>query len=100
MHPVAGQGFNVGLRDAWELAQLIADYQANDLGGAAMLSAYQKGRQQDTKRGMMFTDFLVNLFSNNIVGLNPLRSTGIRLLDILHPIKRHIVNKMSFGSRG
>jgi 2-octaprenyl-6-methoxyphenol hydroxylase len=100
MHPVAGQGFNVGLRDAWELAQLIADYQANDLGGAAMLSAYQKGRQQDTKRGMMFTDFLVNLFSNNIVGLNPLRSTGIGLLDILHPIKRHIVNKMSFGSRG
>lgn len=100
MHPVAGQGFNVGLRDAWELAQLVADYPACELGGTEMLSAYQKGRQQDTKRGMMFTDFLVNLFSNDIVGLNPLRSTGIGLLDILHPLKRHIVNKMSFGSRG
>jgi len=100
MHPVAGQGFNVGIRDAWELAQEIAATAPTELGGVTMLKAYQHGRKTDTKRGLIFTDFLVNVFSNDIVGLSSLRGAGLGLLDIIKPAKNHLISKMSFGSRG
>jgi len=100
MHPVAGQGFNVGLRDAYELASIIAETNAADWGGLSMLEAYQKGRKNDTKRGLMFTDFLVNLFSNDVAGISSMRGLGLGLFDLLGPIKSRVVNKMSFGSRG
>lgn len=96
MHPVAGQGFNVGLRDAEVLAKHIA---ADDvaLGSAAMLAAYHASRKTDTKNGLMFTDFLVNIFSNDILGVSGLRSAGIGLFDLIKPVKQHLVRKMSFG---
>lgn len=100
MHPVAGQGFNVGLRDAWELAGIVAGTFAENLGGEAMLKAYRDSRKTDTKRGLMFTDFLVNIFSNDIVGISGLRSAGIGLLDLAKPVKQRLVGKMSFGAQG
>jgi 2-octaprenyl-6-methoxyphenol hydroxylase len=100
MHPVAGQGFNVGLRDAYELANTIAKTNPAEWGGSSMLQAYQKGRKNDTKRGLIFTDFLVNLFSNDVVGISSMRGLGLGLFDLLGPIKSRVVNKMSFGSRG
>jgi len=100
MHPVAGQGFNVGLRDADELAQFIAACKQEDWGNAEMMLAYQQGRKTDTKRGLMFTDFLVNLFSNDIVGVSGLRGMSLGMLDLLKPVKSRLVRKMSFGSRG
>lgn len=100
MHPVAGQGFNVGLRDAYELAQQIAQTAPEAWGQPAMMQAYQADRKTDTKRGLMFTDFLVNLFSNDIVGVSGLRGASLGLLDLLKPIKSRLVRKMSFGSRG
>lgn len=96
MHPVAGQGFNVGLRDAESLAQCISSTTAT-LGGAQMLAAYQASRKSDTKGGLLFTDFLVNIFSNDIVGVSGLRSAGLGLFDVIKPIKQHLVSKMSFG---
>lgn len=100
MHPVAGQGFNVGLRDAYELAQQIAQTAPETWGQDAMMRAYQQGRKTDTKRGLMFTDFLVNLFSNDIVGVSCLRGMSLGMLDLLKPVKSRLVRKMSFGSRG
>jgi 2-octaprenyl-6-methoxyphenol hydroxylase len=100
MHPVAGQGFNVGLRDAYELAQQIAATKPEAWGQDAMMRDYQQGRQTDTKRGLMFTDFLVNIFSNDIVGVSGLRSMSLGMLDLLKPVKSRLVRKMSFGSRG
>ena len=100
MHPVAGQGFNVGLRDAYELAQQIAQTAPEAWGQPAMMQSYQADRKTDTKRGLMFTDFLVNLFSNDIVGVSGLRGASLGLLDLLKPIKSRLVRKMSFGSRG
>ncbi|HSH73160.1 MAG TPA: FAD-dependent oxidoreductase [Methylophilaceae bacterium] len=100
MHPVAGQGFNVGIRDAWDLARQIATTPIDELGGASMLKVYQQQRKTDTKRGLMFTDFLVNLFSNDIVGLSALRGMGLGMLDVIKPAKNHLISKMSFGSRG
>ena len=96
MHPVAGQGFNVGLRDAEVLARHIAaDSYAP--GSSEMLKAYQASRKTDTKNGLLFTDFLVNIFSNDILGLPGLRSAGLGVFDLVKPIKRHLVSKMSFG---
>ena len=100
MHPVAGQGFNVGLRDAYELAQQIAQTSPEAWGQDAMMRVYQQGRKTDTKRGLLFTDFLVNLFSNDIVGVSGLRGMSLGMLDLLKPVKSRLVRKMSFGSRG
>ena len=100
MHPVAGQGFNVGLRDAWELARKIAETPAAAWGSPDMFKAYSASRKTDTKRGLLFTDFLVNLFSNEIVGLNRMRGIGLGLLDVVPFVKHRLVRKMSFGSRG
>ena len=97
MHPVAGQGFNVGLRDAESLAQSIATAAPADLGCQKMLADYRASRQSDTKNGLLFTDFLVNIFSNDIVGVNGLRSAGLGFFDVIKPIKRHLVSKMSYG---
>lgn len=97
MHPVAGQGFNVGLRDADALAKLIISSAHDSLGNADMLQTYQATRKRDTRGGMMFTDFLVNTFSNDLLGVAGMRSVGLGALDVLRPLKRHLVNKMSFG---
>lgn len=97
MHPVAGQGFNVGLRDAESLAQHIALIAVESLGSIDMLEAYRASRQSDTKNGLLFTDFLVSIFTNDIVGVNGLRSVGLGLFDVIKPIKKHLVSKMSFG---
>ena len=97
MHPVAGQGFNVGMRDAWALADLIINTPHQDLGGAQMLSAYNKLRQRDTRGGILFTDLLVNVFSNDLIGLGAIRGVGLGLLELIKPAKKILVGKMSFG---
>ena len=97
MHPVAGQGFNVGMRDAWALAGLIVNTPPEDLGDAQMLASYNKLRQRDTRGGILFTDFLVNVFSNDVIGLGAIRGVGLGLLQMIKPAKKMLVGKMSFG---
>lgn len=96
MHPVAGQGFNVGLRDAEVLARHIANA-SDQIGSNEMLAEYRSSRKTDTKHGLLFTDFLVNIFSNDILGVSALRSAGIGMFDLVKPVKRFLVSKMSFG---
>ena len=97
MHPVAGQGFNVGLRDAWTLADLIINTPQTGLGSLSMLDAYSKQRQRDTRGGILFTDLLVNMFSNDVIGLGAMRGAGLGLLELINPAKKLLVGKMSFG---
>ena len=97
MHPVAGQGFNVGMRDAWTLADLIINTSNTELGGASMLASYNKLRQRDTRGGLLFTDLLVNVFSNDTIGLGAIRGAGLGLLELMKPAKNMLVGKMSFG---
>jgi 2-octaprenyl-6-methoxyphenol hydroxylase len=97
MHPVAGQGFNVGMRDAWILADLIINTPVSALGSAEMLSNYSQRRKRDTRGGLLFTDLLVNVFSNDLIGVASLRGAGLGMLDLFKPAKNFLVGKMSFG---
>lgn len=97
MHPVAGQGFNVGMRDAESLAKIILATSPERLGDARMLDEYQKTRTKDTRNGLMFTDLLVNIFSNDLIGLHPLRSLGLGVFELFKPAKNFLVRKMSYG---
>lgn len=97
MHPVAGQGFNVGLRDATSLVGTLAITVSAEWGSQSMLDAYSNTRARDTKGGLLFTDFLVSTFSNDLIGLSSVRSAGLGLLDLLAPAKQLLVSKMSYG---
>jgi len=100
LHPVAGQGFNIGLRDAWELASLCGDTPASEIGNAAMLAAYARGRRADVLGGLGFTDFLVRTFSNDIGLLRHARGLGLLALEVLPPLKTFVARRMMFGARG
>lgn len=97
MHPVAGQGFNVGLRDATSLASILLQLPESAWGSKNTLEDYAKMRLKDTKGGLMFTDFLVSVFSNDLVGLPSVRGLGLGLLDVLMPAKSMLVRKMTYG---
>jgi len=100
LHPVAGQGFNIGLRDAWELASLCGDTPADGIGAAAMLAAYARGRRLDVLGGVGFTDFLVRVFSNDSAPLRHARGLGLLALEALPPLKAFVARRMMFGARG
>lgn len=100
LHPVAGQGFNLGLRDAWELAEEIMRCRRDAIGDAAMLQAYRARRRLDRGAGIGFTDSLVRLFSNDIAPLRIARGAGLNLLGCVPPAKDFVVRRMTFGARG
>lgn len=100
LHPVAGQGFNIGLRDAWELAALCGEASADAIGSAAMLAAYARGRRTDVLGGVGFTDFLIRVFSNDIAPLRHARGLGLLALEVLPPLKSFVARRMIFGARG
>ncbi len=99
LHPVAGQGFNLGLRDAWELADEIIASPA-ETGNSAMLAQYGRRRRVDSGVGRIFTDSLVKLFSNDDPVLGSVRSIGLSALDCLPQAKRFVARRMMFGARG
>jgi 2-octaprenyl-6-methoxyphenol hydroxylase len=100
LHPVSGQGFNIGLRDAWELASLCGDTAPEALGTAAMLRAYARGRRADVLGGVGFTDFLVRVFSNDIAPVRHARGLGLLALEMCPPLKNFVARRMIFGARG
>lgn len=100
LHPVAGQGFNMGIRDAWELAQVVLDSAPEDIGSAAMCAAYRKSRRLDRNAGIRFTDGLVRLFSNDLPLLGHVRSAALTLLDRIPPAKKFVAKRMMFGANG
>ncbi|MGB9149308.1 MAG: FAD-dependent oxidoreductase [Burkholderiales bacterium] len=98
LHPVAGQGFNLGMRDANALAKIILVTAKNDLGSDAMLAQFADARKQDKARGIDFTDKLVNIFSNKNNMLRVARSGGLALMDLLPPARKLLTRKMIFGA--
>ena len=97
LHPIAGQGFNLGLRDAFELAAIIIDTPRADIGGLRMLARYRAARAGDRRAGIAFTHGLVHLFGNDRAWLRGPRGVGMMLLDALPIAKRTFTRAMLFG---
>ncbi len=102
LHPVAGQGFNLGLRDVVQLAEMIIEqHQANkDIGDAALLQAYAQSRQKDHDRVVNFTNSVVHIFSNEWLAVAAARNAGLTLLDHLPFAKTQLARyAMGLNSR-
>jgi 2-octaprenyl-6-methoxyphenol hydroxylase len=97
LHPVAGQGFNLGLRDAWWLAETVLDMAPEDLGGTQFLTRYLKHRRWDVGGGIAMTDLLVGLFANDLPLVSQARGLALSAMDFLPPVKQAFARKMMFG---
>ncbi|KTD21787.1 FAD-dependent monooxygenase [Legionella londiniensis] len=95
LHPVAGQGFNLGLRDVALLAQYILERGLNE----AMLHSYQKARHFDQTAITHFTDGLVGLFSFNNPALGLIRGAGLLALDNF-PAMQRLLRRLASGFTG
>ena len=103
IHPVGAQGFNLGLRDALTLAELIERARAADphadCGASALLDAYALRRHEDRERTVAFSDRLVRLSANPSTLLRPLRSAGLVAFDRLPSLQSLLVGG-AMGYRG
>lgn len=90
IHPIAGQGFNLGLRDIAVLADELTEAarMGLDIGGAEVLRRFQAARRFDTMTLVLATDGLNRLFSNDIAPLRALRSGGLGLVNRVPPLKK------------
>ncbi|MDO4626193.1 MAG: 2-octaprenyl-6-methoxyphenyl hydroxylase [Pasteurellaceae bacterium] len=79
LHPIAGQGFNLGIRDVMALAQVLGQAYANgdDLGSYHTLQGYQQVRESDQQHIIGLTDGLVSLFANQLLPLQIVRNVGL-----------------------
>lgn len=92
LHPIAGQGFNLGLRDVAVLADLLSNA-GEDCGDMRLLQHYQQWRQKDQDQLVRATHRLVQLFSNDISLLGHLRGAGLAALDTLPPLKNWLAQR-------
>lgn len=101
MHPVAGQGFNLGLRDVAALAEVMADAVrlGLDPGSATVLRDYQRRRRFDAASLMASTDGLVRLFSNDIGPVRAVRDLGLGVVERIPPFKRMAI-RHAMGTLG
>jgi 2-octaprenyl-6-methoxyphenol hydroxylase len=90
LHPVAGQGFNLGMRDVAVLAELLADAMVtgSDPGAQALLARYAEWRRKDQANVSGFTDWLVRIFSNRVPVLATGRALALTGLGAMPPAKR------------
>jgi 2-octaprenyl-6-methoxyphenol hydroxylase len=95
IHPIAGQGLNLGLKDAAALAEVIIDQLrlGLDPGAPEALAAYQQSRRFDTAQMAVTTDVLNRLFSNDIGPLRALREVGLGLVDRLPGLKNFFIGQ-------
>jgi len=103
LHPVAGQGFNLGLRDAAMLAEVLATaHRSNadaDAGAPELLRSFADWRQADRSGVVRFTDGLVKLFGDSRPAVGWLRNLGLLLFDVTPPAKSALA-RVSAGFAG
>ena len=98
IHPIAGQGFNLGIRDCWALSQILKKIQnlGLDYGQTALLQEYEKRRRPDNLLLIAATDFLDRLFSNRSFLLRYARDAGMGMVDRMPSLKK-IFMKQAMG---
>lgn len=94
LHPVAGQGLNLGLRDAFELSLALHDTSVENA-----LSAWRTRRRIDRDAMVRTTDAYVSVFSNDFGPLRVARGAGLALVDIVPALRRFVARRMMFGER-
>lgn len=100
LHPVAGQGFNLGLRDAAMLAEVIANATEADVGAPPVLERFTQWRAADRRGVVQFTDGLVRLFGSKLPGVGVLRNVGLLVFDLMPPAKSALARvSAGFGGR-
>jgi 2-octaprenyl-6-methoxyphenol hydroxylase len=97
LHPVAGQGFNLALRDLWELSRHLAA--AEDIGAPLTLETYARSRQFDRRGAIGFTDLLIDAFATDFALVRHARGAGLLALDLLPPLRNFVARRMMFGAR-
>ena len=95
LHPVAGQGLNLGLRDAWELARVLRD--AADPGDGAVLARFAATRRLDATAMIRVTDFLAGAFLDANPACALMRGIGLTALDTCPPARRFFARRMIYG---
>lgn len=101
LHPIAGQGFNLGLRDVAALAQVVVDARraGRDIGSMDVLADYADWRRNDQRRAIAFTDSLVRIFTNPLTPFTLGRNLGLIAVDLLPPLK-HLLARQTMGLVG
>ena len=95
LHPVSGQGFNLGLRDAWQLAEIVLKNGVD----RDNLARYAASRRLDRQGGAFFTDKIVKAFSNDCGPLKVARGLGLLALDVFPPARHFVAKRMIWGAR-
>ena len=94
VHPLAGQGLNLGLADVAALCRVIADREPwRELGDEKLLRRYTRERVAPTWAMGQVTDGLMQLFSHDAPGLRELRNRGLTLVNQLSPLKRWLASR-------
>jgi len=91
VHPVAGQGFNLGLRDVAELAEVI--YSSPDLGSESMVRSYLSSRTRDTRMVSGFTHSLIQIFTSDLIPVKFLRNLGLKTIEHIPAAKRFLLRR-------
>ena len=102
LHPIAGQGFNLSLRDVAMLAEVLADAQAagQDLGEEPVLKRYVDARGGDQRGTTTFTDLLNRIFANPLLSVAWGRNAGLLALELMPPARRFLLrHNMGLGGR-
>lgn len=97
IHPVAGQGLNLGLKDVAALAQVAIEALrlGQDPGAADALERYQRWRRFDTALMVAVTDGMVRLFSNDMAPVRAIRDFGMGMVDRMPPVKDFLISRAS-----
>lgn len=95
LHPIAGQGLNIGIRDVETLMSLLmqAEESEQDIGEYALLNQYQIIRQQDQQKVVQMTDGLVRVFSNQYLPLVIGRNLGLSVMNLSAPLKASLAKQ-------